>query len=417
MYKYGGPHWADRQFWRDTAGEEQLRLAHRLRNDMVELAHEAEHRARRKDLYAATYPKYVQELGLGYGTHTGVLDRFLTSQDQVWKARKSGKTGASLRFHPWDGSGVVRVQTQSNGRPLNVWSLSGTGQHRVLHLRIRKRHPLGPLTLDVPFKMDRPLPEDALVSWIEVKRERTAHNHKVKVCFTLTLPQVPSKPSGDAADVRMKWTSDGAGAVKVAEISTGSGELPPLPRDVAHLVTKGDWYEVWAHPRWRDMLDMYDKIRSGRDDELDYLRERVVPVLQSDEGLAEEVGFTAAQARKMGSRKYAILTSHWPVEHELHSLLVSWREADKRLWRQEAHGRRRVIDARNDAYRKIAAWLTDAVSRVVIHDVDVSALKEKDDNDPRASHSRRQIQFAAPAELKSAIENAAEQRGLRIKNV
>jgi hypothetical protein len=377
------------------------------------------------------------ERGLGSGTYTRVHDQHQTATTRIVSTRKNGEP-VEHRFHGWRGEGTLTVQigfgarvfddwwALDEGRPAKEWlgrdrrvHEQASGKRRTLRLRIgRSRKHDGPYWLELPVVMHRDLPEGVQVRWVQVTRRTVAGSPRLSVSLTLRLPAVPEKATGEVVDVDFGWASGGSAVgVRVARISTASGKLPPVPADIAEMVTAGDWWELWAPAAWRDLLGRDDAIRADRSELLDDLRPAVAEAL-SDAELAEQVGFTAAQARVMKFAKYDRLARVWPAEHPLYQRLVAWRLRDRHLWQFEAHERQQVIARRRDAYRKVAAWLTDAARLIAIKDVAVADLRKRPGVDAEDTYeargSRRQVQFAAPAELRAAIEQAARQRGVEV---
>jgi hypothetical protein len=375
--------------------------------------------------------------GLGYGTYTRTLDQHRAAASRVLDARKRGEP-TEHRFHRWQGEGTLTVQigfgtrvrgdwwTLDDGRPAKEWLARDRRVHervdarrRTLRLRIGRSREHGAHWLELPVVIHRPVPEEAQVRWVQVTRRTVAGAPQLSVQLTLWVPPVPDRSAGEAIDVDFSWASGGTTTgVRVARISTASGNLPPVPADIADLVTVGDWWEVWAPARWRDLLGRDDAIRADRSELLDDLRPAVVEALAADPALVEAVGVTAVQARLIKFAKYDRLARSWPAEHPLWPRIEAWRRRDRHLWQYEANERQQVIARRRDAYRKVAAWLAAAARVVAIKDVDVAEARKRPGVDGEDTYeargSRRQIQFAAPSELRMAIENAAAQQGVRI---
>lgn len=398
------------------------------------------------------YRDWAQTRGLGWGTYNDVLDKHRVSVARVIAARKAGEP-AEHRFHSWRGEGTLTVQVQrgSDGSRRRQWELADgrlakewlgrdrrvhenlTSRRRTLRVQVGRGREFGPLWLELPVVVHRDLPEGADVTYVRVTRRTVAGQPRLSVTLTARLPHPEQVMVGEAVDVDFGWTSGGTDVgVRVARVSTASGNLPPVPADVAELVTSGDWWEVWAPASWRDLLGRDDAIRADRSELLDELRPDVVAAL-GDPTLSEMLGVTAADVARWRSPARFVrlmrptggprtpddrLARAWPRDHPLWPQLEAWRLRDRHLWQFEAHERQQTIARRRDAYRKVAAWLADAARVIAIKDVAVADLRRRPGVDTEDTYeargSRRQVQFAAPAELRTAIENAAQRRGVRV---
>ena len=379
------------------------------------------------------YADWVQTRGLGWGTYNDVLDKHRVSVARVIAARKAGEP-AEHRFHAWRGEGTLTVQVQravdgtrrrqwelAEGRPAKEWlgrdrrvHEKPTERRRTLRVQLARSQ-----WLELPVVVHRELPDGADVTYVRVTRRTVAGQQRMSATLTVRLPEPEPATAGEVVDVDFGWASGGTEVgVRVARVSTASGSLPPIPADVAELVTSGDWWEVWAPARWRNLLGRDDAIRADRSELLDELRPAVVEAVAADPELAEAVGMSPAQARLVKFGKYDRLARVWPKDHPLWPRLEGWRLRDRHLWQFEAHERQQTIARRRDAYRKLAAWLADVARLISIKDVDVAELRRRPGVDSEDSYeargSRRQVQFAAPAELRSAIEQAAARRGVKV---
>lgn len=379
------------------------------------------------------YADWVQIRGLGWGTYNDVLDKHRVSVAQVIAARKAGEP-AEHRFHAWRGEGTLTVQVQRaadgtrrrqwelvEGRPAKEW----LGRDRRVHeKRTDRRRTLRAQLgrgrwLELPVVVHRELPAGADVTYVRVTRRTVAGQQRMSTTLTVRLAAPAPVTSGEAVDVDFGWASGGPElGARVARISTASGNLPPVPADVAELVTSGDWWEVWAPARWRNLLGRDDAIRADRSQLLDDLRPAVAEALSTDPALAEAVAMTPVQARLVSFPKFNRLARAWPVDHPLWPKVEAWRMRDRHLWQFEVHERQQVLARRRDAYRKVAAWLTDAARVIAIEDIDVAELRRRPGVDAEDTHEarggRRLAQFAAPAELRTAIEQAAARRGVKV---
>lgn len=405
--------------------------------------------------------------GLYWGTYNDIVQRRFPAAVKRVKDRRMKGQPAELKFHRFDGTGTLTTQIQKQAddpvpgpatlasdesqwrnvvslmpaqglRACDVYEIvaaqpRGKDRHWVLRVRIS-----GDAHLTIPVVLHRSIPAEAEIKEVKVSRRRIAGQHRLSVAVVCRVPRADEKVAGEVVDVDFGWASGGKNVgLRVARVSTASGKLPPPPADVAELVTSGDWTEVWFPAAWRDLLGRDDAIHADRDELLNAVREKVVAALKADPEFAEQIGVTASDVVRWRSPgRFAWLARH-VAEHnasagasysrhevgvstrtDLAAELEGWRQRDRHLWEYECHERDQVIARRRDAYRKIAAWLADAAKLIVIAELDVAAIRRVPSvaaEDPHLQrHSRRQIQAAAPAELKSAIENAARRRGVKV---
>lgn len=399
------------------------------------------------------YGEYVQARGLHWATYNDVVAHHETAVRRIAEQRGQGQP-ADLRFHRWDGAGTLAVQLQRGaGQPQRTPDLlaSGAGPWKnvariVPWLRPEDwpkgrgphRHGTAHLTLGrgqamtLPIILHRPMPADADITDVRVTRRRVGAQHRLSVAVTMRLPAPPPKTTGVPVAVRLGWAAvkdpqtDGDGWVRVARIGCPDG-LPEPPADIAGLLRRGyedgrlTTVDVHASAEWAALLRRDDHIRSVRDDLLEELRPLVVQALAED-GMAERAGATAAEVTRWRSaRRFAGLARRWPDDHPLAAKLEAWRRRDLHLWAFEAHERDQVVARRRAAYRLVAAWLADAASVIAMHGLDLARLRRTPapevEDTHQARRGRRQAWFAAPGELRAAVETAAHRRGVEVIHV
>ncbi|HEX6873027.1 MAG TPA: hypothetical protein VF163_18165 [Micromonosporaceae bacterium] len=432
------------------------RAARREARDAVKAAKAADKAAAKPMLDEAHQARYdaistlraeAVDAGLFWATANDVNQNHASAAKLIAEAWKSGRA-AQRRFRRWDGSGTITVQMiRQQGMPArtpqllasgegpyrNVVQLApwmpdwpkGRGPHRhgVLKARITK----GGAQIEIPVVLHRALPADADVAEVRITRTVVGGNARLSVALTARLPAPGPVNGGTPVGVVLGWASDGAGAVRVARLNTPYGVLTPPPEEFtrhpyANVLAFGEGFvDVYAPAEWRVLLERDASIRSHRDDLLDELRPLIVDAL-AEPVLAETVETTAADVVRWRSpRRFVQLAYRWPQSHPLAAKLEAWRVRDAHLWQYESHERQQVTSRRRDAYRKVAAWICDQASEVLIDSPEVAALREvapvgeEDRHEARAG--RRQIQFAAPGDFRAAVEHAASRRGVPVINI
>lgn len=403
----------------------------------------AELSSARRDAVKAVRAEFVEH-GLFWATANAVTQNHDTAAKQIAEAWKAGRP-AQRRFRRWDGTGTLYTQVMwQAGKPRrspellssgegpwrNVFQLSpwmhpdewprGRGPHR--HGTVKVRVETGGDPIELPVVLHRPIPAEGDITDVRLTRRRIGAQFRLSVAVTVRLPSPAPKTTGDAVAVRIGWASVGDGWVRVARISSATGSLAPVPAGIADLVrANGPVVDLHASAEWRALLDRDDSIRSVRDELLDELRPHIVDAL-ADESVAQAVGVTAADvSRWRAARRFAAIARLWPSEHPLAAKLEAWRLRDLHLWEYEAHERDQVIARRRDAWRVAAAWICSTAAVIALHDLDVSELRRTaplgEEDTYEARQARRHVQAAAPGELRAAIEQAAQRRGIQVMHV
>lgn len=421
-------------------------------------------KAERATAIKATYPDFVQGRGLGWGTYNDIVRRrFPAAVAKVEERRKAGLP-AQLRFRRFDGTGTLTVQIQHQAgapprtlRALNSgvhpksatlsmtpWRDPGEGRpegaerHGLLRLAAGRGRGHGPLRLELPVVLDRYMDAAADIAEVKLSRRATAGQYRWHVAIAYRLPAPGPRQSGVTLDVDFGWASGGTDVgLRVARVSWGSQPPGPPPDGIAPLVVMGDCIEIWMPAQWRHLAGRPDAIRADRDDLFNMIRDKASGVLSADAGVLAAVARSNAESwaaagregeppaitaatvsRWRAPRRLAMLAGVWPQEHPLAADLEAWRRRDRHLHEFEAHERAQILSRRTDAYRKVAAWLAGSAREIVIKDIDVAAIRRVPDvggeDTFEARGSRRQIHFAAPGELRAAIESAARARGVHL---
>lgn len=396
--------------------------------------------------HKALYKTFVQEKGLGWGTHNDIVRRrFPAAVAKVEERRKSGLP-AQLRYRRFDGTGTltVQVQRQAGHPPRTVPALNsgrhpqsgvlaltpwqdmagrpkGAARHGTLTARIGRGRGFDPLRLEIPVVLDRYLPAGADVCEVKISRRVTGTHARLSVSVVCQVRE--PAPRGGHADVavRLGWKSAGDGWTEVAHIGS-SDPLPAPPAAIAAITrVSGDGLsaDVLYPAEWRKLLERDAAIRSVRDQDLEPVRDKVTVALRQDAVLAESLGVTAGEvSRWRAPRRFAVLARSWPAGHELAPVLEEWRRRDRHLYDYEAHERAQVTARRRDAWRCVAAWLCTAAAGVAVDGLDVAALKREPDvsrEDPeQARRGRAQMHAAAPGELRAAVLAAAKARKIPV---
>lgn len=407
--------------------------------------------------------------GLYWGTSNDVIAHHNTAVGAVSAARKKGRP-AALRRHRWDGSGTLTVQPQrATGDPPRTPQLLASGEGKwakqlqvsphtdpaeweQLPLAQRRRlargaamlqvRPVGPggrvtegEQVQLPIMAHRMMPADADVVLARLTRRRVGSRHRLALSLTAKVPVLSPRQTGPAVAVHVGWRVRGDKSLRVATwVAT---EPITVPAKLAEVVRDhGGWGEVVLPSRWRGSHEHIAGVRAGRDKDFDRVKERLAGWLD-EHGPVEVPGrdqpLTGADVRRWRSPgRVARLAMDWspprdarhadrwrnnppPGGVELAAELEAWRVQDKHLWDWESSRRRKLEGERDDAWRRVAAWLGDTARLVVVDDVDIRDLArvpgvgEEDEAQARAARANRVV--AAPGRLRELISVAAPRHG------
>lgn len=421
----------------------QERLYPIVRPQMTEAA------AARKAAIKATYRTAIDG-GLYWATYNEVLGHHRTTVARVTARRKQGQP-SELRLRRVAGAGTIAVQlprrqddpprtpevlASSTGRwrniarltpwwPPEAWQRLSRGEQRCLargSFRFRVGSGAAAQLVEVPVIIHRPLPPEADVAMVRISREQVAGHFQAWISVVARVPAPPVRVMGPTVRVHLGWRSLPDGALRVA---VAAGVSAP-PEDLTEVARHhGSWYEIVLPASWRAVAGQLDAIRSRRGIELERLRSWLVAWTSAHPAptphrllpLPEELrrwrspGRFAALALSLRARARGQVA-------EAAERLEVWRRQDRRLWEREANERRQLLARRNDAWRHVAAWLTGQAGQVLVDGWALTPLRAVPDivapDDLQAQAARANAGLAAPGTLRSAIENAAQARGVPV---
>jgi hypothetical protein len=395
----------------------------------------------RKADVKATYRRYVDQ-GLYWATYNDVTAHHQTAVKAIAAKRKNGQP-AQLRFHRWQGEGTLTVQLQrgegapprtpevladENGRYSNVAYLTpclDPDELATMRRSDQRKRTLGTFRfrigsgdaaglVEVPVRIHRPIPLDGDVTMIHISRRREGPKFKVSVSVVVRLNPVPQRTQGRMIAAHIGWRAKPDKSMRIAVIA-GAQPPPPSLEEIVH--DHGDWYEVVVPASWREVHARGESLRSTRDDNMNRMKDALAAWAQDHpdvEGLEQ-----VKQWRSPG--RLAKLAFGWrddppPDGEEITAELEAWRKQDKHLWLWQSSERAQIIGRRNDYYRQVAAWLTAEAGLIALDSWTIRRrVPEVEDEDPHLERrARANGVLAAPGELRSFLEVAAQERGVAI---
>lgn len=214
--------------------------------------------------------------------------------------------------------------------------------------------------------------------------------------------------------------------------------VPAHLADVAVPYESGRWGEIIIPTGWIDIAGRPPAVQGQRDTALDSLRPQIASWLDQhpqpdptdDDPDRQLTGGTVRQWRAPG--RWAKLAMQWrdapPAGDgaaEIVEMLEAWRRQDKHLWEWSAHERQQNTARRDDAWRKVGAWLGETAGVLVVDDSDLAALRRASDaadDDPtlpevQQHKARARAALAAPGRLRQLATAAADRRGVTVRKV
>lgn len=353
--------------------------------------------------------------GLHWGTYNDVLQGMDTTRKRIIERRTRGEP-AEFRRHHWDSQGTLHVQNmQQTGKPRRVeWEIVGDhNKHKKLRLRFGLSH-----TMEIPFVYHRPLPCGSQdVTDVRITRSVVGGKPRIGVNFTVRIPKAERQTTGVVIALRLGWKHV-PGGIRIG-VAAASGSLLTVPHDLKNVVRLTDHRhaDIVMPDEWVCLLKRDDDIRSVRDRMLEELRPHVMKAAKDP--VVQEL-IEGDPSRWRSPARFVGLCRRLSHEHQLYAVIEEWRKRDKHLWQYEAHERDQVVARRKDAWRKVAAWLTEQARRVVISGNNLAEMKMRpvDDEDLyEARGGRKQLQMASPGELRLCVEQAARKRGVEMMYV
>lgn len=401
------------------------------------------------------------ERGLYWGTSNDVISHHNVAVARMRSARKKGQP-AALKYHRWDGTGTLTIQLQrAAGDPPRTpellasgegkWSSqvrlgpyvdpaewermsraqrrhAGRGEARIQVRPVHQGGRVGPeQQITVPIQTHRMLPADADVTLLRLSRRRVAAQHELALSVTAAVAATPIRDEGPSVAVHVGWRVRPDKSLRVA--TWVASEPMSVPDNLADVLVNhgGGWGEVVVPARWRDSHEHVAGIRAGRDKDLDGIKEHLAGWLDIHgpvDVVPDKPPLTAAMVRNWRSpARIATLAVRWrdqppPGGEDLVRDLEAWRCQDKHLWTWEANRRKKLEGQRDDAWRRVGAWLGRTARMVIMDDVSIRDLTRVPgvgtEDDAQARASRANAAIAAPSRLRELIRAAASRHGAQL---
>ena len=321
--------------------------------------------------------------GLGGDTAAATLDAALQGY------QKSIATGGMPHFRRVDEvdsnilviaahrSGGVPVSDFTDGtfRPVAI-TLRGEQVRRKYHGFVYRAGPMSSKSwVSGTLEMHRPLPADAGVAQVTLKRARIGQRYRYFLQFVCVLSGATAEPVATPKKklvaVHMGWSERDDGLTVAAICGTGEAgdaTLVKLPDNVARALDNCERAQAQRDTLFNDSV-------TGIKAALAAMEPRI-----ADEQLRDNV----AAIRKLPTTHIAPSRLHRVIARcaalgVATEPLTRWAELDRRLWAATAFGSRKAAMARRYFYRGIAAHLARGYDCCAVTDIDLRAAAKKVD--------------------------------------
>ena len=359
-----------------------------------------------RDAVKALYRVYTVQ-GMYWPVYNDVVDRWTVACQRIRSDRAKGRA-STLRFHRFDGSGALTVQLQRgkdqpartparlSDREKSPWrnvftapwtdpdeldALPRGDRKRAGRQKVRMR--IGSEQVEIPVQMmDRWLPADAEVTYARLVLERCAGHTDVYVDVTVKLPDPAPVADGPDCAVHIGWCQEDDASVRVATLAWD--QHVPIPAALSEIVRAVDdaTHIVVVPSGWIPGMQQHEHVKAERDKRMDEVRTLVSviagAVTEPDERLTHVNRWRSLARFGAQARRWRDDPPAGPDPQDL-AMLEHWRAWDRRLWEAQEHGRRRHIRRRDDAWARVAAWISDVAGTVTVDDTSVAVLARRPD--------------------------------------
>jgi hypothetical protein len=370
--------------------------------------------------------------GLSSGTYLQVEAAMEASIARNGKPRKLRYDGSGRLAVQLTGGGMTRIELESGEDPrlalLPATPTVSRGGSRVqakvpANARtVRIRVAPGKQTALLPVLIDRPIPDDARITWAWMLRRRHGVRYRYHLQLVMTAESWAPPRRADrgvlAIDIGARDLPDGR--TRVAYWLDGDGRRGEVTNQLTRLSSPTH------HSNRRVVPDALDKVRdlqAIRSRHLDQIKEQLTLCRKASPSLPPEMQerMTAVHAWRSPAR-IALLLRHW-VRHEgdgqIREAITAYLDHDRHLLDWQVNEQRRH-DARARArYDEFAAWAATSYSTIVI--ADRSYVREtqvpEEGLSTQGHESRVIMRHAAPGELKERVRRAATKYGSRVVTI
>lgn len=348
--------------------------------------------------------------GLWWGNANAVFKSYQAGRGRAMRE------GTQLKFHSYQGEGRITNQIQNGGMTVDDLFKGRHPQVQVLTARngntlsatVYARGRAERKNVTWPMRISRPIPDDAKIKEVVVKRKKIASHYRHSVVFTATREEVEPLPAPDgpviAIDLGWRRLTEGL------RVGTVLAECDSQPNYV--ICPEKSLMEI---ERCETLRSRRDELRNAILLWLTDLDWEDAPDPLRDLGKRLRVSPASAASH---IARLAILWRDYDWAPEERTRCEEWRRTDKRMWEEEANLRDKALYRRTDTYRKAAKAIAAEAGVIILKDFDIAeaarrATKAGDETD-QVKAMRRYRTLAAPGDLRRWIIIQAEKRGVPI---
>jgi hypothetical protein len=364
-----------------------------------------------------------KDSGLWWGNYNAICENYDTGR------RKALKSGGELRERRYTGEGRFTVQIVRGVDSARITDdrLQVSLDLELKEVPLRRGKPLPRLSLTIyqrrkhfsgrkvtwPIVYDRPLPSDAQIQRVQVKRRRVATHWKYTALFVC---RVPERAISTAVPTQ------------VCAIKLGFRSMPEGLR-VATLVAEDCLQFAVLGREWVDAMDGLDEIARRRSSALNRVHAALRaqwghrPAVGSrdiEDALLEEI---EAQSPRAGSLRELVVRwqKHPDWWRNMYEVLESWRREDKRFLEVLVNKRANLMLSRREQYRRFARSVSQRFGTICIGQLDLAGLSSRkretarEGGMPKKVHRNRHR--ASLHSLLAELEHQAEKSGAELKYI
>lgn len=404
--------------------------------------------------------QHYAAMGLYWATYNMVAADHATAVKAVEARRKRGLP-AQLRIRYPDGTGTIAVQLQrADGDPPRTPEIlaSGIGKWRnILRLtpwidpqvydfaanRRQRAQRSGQVAfgvgtgqmIELPIRISRMIPPDADICEAQLTVSRTGGHRRMHLSVTAKVRDPDPPAGGPVIAIHFGWRRKPDGSVRVATWSTATElSVPDHLADNAVGHENARWGEIIIPAATIGIAARPAMLRSNRDLAMEPVQRKLAEWLDEhpQPGVDDRPGLTGTDVRRWRApARFAALALRWrenPPDddgaEEIVEILAAWRRQDRHLWEWESHERDQLTRRRDNAWRRVGAWLTSVAGLLLVDNTDLAGLRERtdDDTDPvlpgvAQRVARARAALSAPGRLRILITAAAQRHGVPVREV
>ncbi len=268
-----------------------------------------------------------------------------------------------------------------------------------------------PIMAVFPMLMHRPLPEDANIKYVTVKRHMVGLRESWSCSITYTHPKPKKERLSGCIAIDLGWR-----------------KRPDDNLRVAYWVDdKGNHGEVKLPDLIRIESRKADDLREICDVLINRVRNALMHWIDKNEAIAPEFLLKKRpyMPKWMGSRRFVWLWEEWAEkrfdgDRLIYAALQYWHTQWHHLMQWERDLRDQVPRHRRERYRIFAAWVARTYGTVVIEDFNLAKAKRRAKPEEEADApkvQRHQMHMAAPGEFRDCVKLATLREGGEIITV